>query len=100
MGKYYSITREQVISMIEEVNEKITAVTSCSIMAATEAVMSSIHEDAVWTESQIDVTFSSIKAVVTEWVAEHDDDDDYDNDDGIIHQYFGSICQCEECTRD
>lgn len=27
-----------------------------------------------------------------------DEDDDYDNDNGIIHQYFGSICQCEECT--
>lgn len=70
MSKFFSITRDQVIAMIEDVNESITAVTLDTIMETTEAVVASIHEDAVWTDSQIDVTFGSIKAVVAEWVAE------------------------------
>jgi hypothetical protein len=74
MSKFYSITRDQVIAMIEDVNESITAVTSASIMEVTESVMASISEDAVWTDSQIDVTFSSVKAVVAEWVADRTDD--------------------------
>jgi hypothetical protein len=74
MSKFYSITRDQVIAMIEDVNESITAVTPESIMEVTESVMASISEDAVWTDSQIDVTFSSVKAVVAEWVADRTDD--------------------------
>ena len=74
MSKFYSITRNQVIAMIEDVNESITAVTSESIMEVTESVMASISEDAVWTDSQIDVTFSSVKAVVEEWVADRTDE--------------------------
>lgn len=68
--KPYSITRDQVVAMIEDVNENITAVTFNTIIETTEAVVGSIHEDAVWTDSQEDVTFSSIKAVVNEWLAE------------------------------
>lgn len=75
MSKFYSITRDQVIAMIEDVNESITAVTSASIMEVTESVMASISEDAVWTDSQIDVTFSSVKAVAAEWVADRSGDD-------------------------
>ena len=74
MSKFYSITRDQVIAMIEDVNESITAVTPESIMETTESVMASISEDAVWTDSQIDVTFGSVKAIVEEWVAECDDE--------------------------
>lgn len=70
MSKFYSITRDQVVAMIEDVNESITAVTTATIMETTEAVVASIHEDAVWTDSQEDVTFSSIMAVVEEWVAD------------------------------
>ena len=75
MSKFFSITRDQVIAMIEDVNESITAVTTATIMETTEAVMVSIHEDAVWTDSQEDVTFGSIKAVVAEWVAENHEDE-------------------------
>jgi len=76
MSKFFSITRDQVIAMIEDVNESITAVTTATIMETAEAVMDSISPDAVWTDSQIDVTFGSIKAVVAEWVAENHSDDE------------------------
>jgi len=75
MSKFYSITRDQVIAMIEDVNESITAVTLNTIIETTESVMASIHEDAVWTDSQTDVTFSSVKAVVEEWVADRTTDE-------------------------
>lgn len=86
MSKPFSITRDMIISMIEDVNEHITSVEFATIPHVVTAIMDSIHEDAVWTESQIDVTESSITAVVNEWIS-----DRATNDESTVFIYQGLI---------
>jgi hypothetical protein len=70
MSKYYSITREQVTAMIEEVNESITAVDRNTVTQTAVAIQDSLHEDCIWAENDADVTFASLRACVVEYLDE------------------------------
>lgn len=71
MSKFGSITREQVYDMVSEVNECITAVEPVTIPHVVTAIMDSIREDAVWTDTQQDVTEEEIHSIVMEWIGDN-----------------------------
>jgi hypothetical protein len=68
--KYYTITREQVQAMIDDVNESITAVTEATITETATAIQDTITTDCVWSSTDVDVTFGSLIACVEEWLAD------------------------------
>lgn len=68
--KYYTITREQVTTMIDDVNESITAVTPYTVVEVATAIQDSLTADCVWSSTDADVTFGSLIACVEEWLAD------------------------------
>lgn len=68
--KYYTITREQVAAMIDDVNESITAVTPYTVVEVATAIQDSLTADCVWSSTDADVTFGSLIACVEEWLAD------------------------------
>lgn len=71
MSKFGSITREQVYDMVTEINECITAVEAATVPHVVTAIMDSIREGAVWTDSQEDVTEEEIGIIVVEWIGDN-----------------------------
>ena len=67
--KYYTITREQVTAMIDDVNESITAVTPYTVVEVATAIQDSLTADCVWSNTDADVTFGSLISCVEEWLA-------------------------------
>lgn len=68
--KYYTITREQVQAMIDDVNESITAVTPFTVVEVATAIQDSLTADCVWSNTDADVTFGSLIACVEAWLAD------------------------------
>jgi len=68
--KYYTITREQVQAMIDDVNESITAVTPFTVVDVATAIQDSLTADCVWSNTDADVTFGSLIACVEEWLTD------------------------------
>ena len=67
--KFHTITREQVQSMIDDVNESITAVTPFTVVEVATAIQDTLTADCVWSDTDNDVTFGSVIACVEEWLA-------------------------------
>ena len=68
--KYYTITREQVQAMIDDVNESITAVTPYTVVEVATAIQDTLTADCVWSSTDADVTFGSLIACVEAWLAD------------------------------
>jgi len=68
--KYHTITREQVQSMIDDVNESITAVTPFTVVEVATAIQDTLTADCVWSSTDADVTFGSLIACVEAWLAD------------------------------
>jgi len=73
--KYHTITREQVQSMIDDVNESITAVTPFTVVEVATAIQDSLTADCVWSNTDADVTFGGLIACVEEWLADRAKDE-------------------------
>jgi hypothetical protein len=71
--KFYTITREQVQAMIDDVNESITAVTPFTVVEVATAIQDSLTADCVWSNTDADVTFGSLIACVEEWLSDRNE---------------------------
>ena len=95
--KYYTITREQVQAMIDDVNESITAVTPFTVVEVATAIQDSLTADCVWSNTDADVTFGSLIACVEAWLADRAEDETVILDSAIAAAVSSMSNAIEEC---
>jgi len=96
--KHYTITREQVQAMIDDVNESITAVTSASVVEVATAIQESLTADCVWSSTDAEVTFGGLIACVEEWLADHAEPAEPVILDSVIAMAVSSMSNAIECN--
>ena len=67
--KPFSLTPAQIVAMIDEINEHITAVTPATVWDVTAAVFDSIAPGAFWADTEKEIAHGEITAIVEGWIS-------------------------------
>ena len=69
--KPFSLTPAQIVAMIDEINEHITAVTSATVWDVTATVFDSIAPGAFWADTEKEIAHGEITAIVEGWISDN-----------------------------